>query len=161
MKKIYITLCLSVIAFCACSLDTAIYAQGWSKTYEIYPATEGRTKTSQSLDGHHLPYQVGCACHAGEECSFISKIDTAGNLVDLLELYKPGRRIQLGWLADILEVNGKLITTGDDSWNNDTLNIQTQFMYRFDQSLDTVERIHIPVEPQRMGSSTDPTFYYI
>ncbi|GAB1398202.1 hypothetical protein MASR1M65_29820 [Saprospiraceae bacterium] len=38
--------------------------------------------------------------------------------------------------------------TGDDSWDNDTLNIQTQYLYKFDKNLDTVERIHIPVEPK-------------
>ncbi len=143
MKKIYITLCLSVITFCTLSFSTAIYAQGWSKVYEIYPATEGLLSFSIIDDTIYL--KSHCACHNGEECSFISKIDTAGNLVDLLELYKPGRRIQLGWLADILEVNGKLITTGDDSWNNDTLNIPTQFIYKFEKNLDTIERIHIPV----------------
>ncbi|GAB1398062.1 hypothetical protein MASR1M65_28420 [Saprospiraceae bacterium] len=49
---------------------------------------------------------------------------------------------------DILEINGKFTATGDDSWSNDTLNKQTQYLYRFDQSLDTIERIHIPVQPK-------------
>ena len=146
MKKIYITLCLSVIAFCACSLDTAIYAQGWSKTYEIYPATENVRRLS-IIDGE-LFLPSGCACHAGEECSFISKLDTAGNILKTYELYKKGRGIQLGYLSQILQVDNQLMMTGDDSWDNDTLNKQTQYLYRFDQSLDTVERIHIPVEPQ-------------
>jgi len=121
-------------------------AQGWSKIYELYPANEDVLKSAVINDTIYL--KSHCPCHNGEECSFISKIDTAGNLVDLLELYKPGRGIQLGWGSDILEINGKFTATGDDSWSNDTLNKQTQYLYRFDQSLDTIERIHIPVQPK-------------
>ena len=146
MKKIYITLCLSVIAFCACSLDTAIYAQGWSKTYEIYPALENVKRIAYINDTIFI--SSGSACHDGEECSFISKLDTAGNILKTYELYKKGRGIQLGYLSQILQVDNQLMMTGDDSWDNDTLNKQTQYLYRFDQSLDTVERIHIPVEPK-------------
>ncbi|GAB1398066.1 hypothetical protein MASR1M65_28460 [Saprospiraceae bacterium] len=71
-----------------------------------------------------------------------------GQFLKPYELYKPGRGIQLGYLSQILQVDNQLMMTGDDSWDNDTLNKQTQYLYRFDQSLDTVERIHIPVEPQ-------------
>ena len=146
MKKIYITLCLSVIAFCVCSLDTAIYAQGWSKTYEIYPATENVKKIAYIDDTIYL--SSGSACHSGEECSFVTKLDTAGTVLETFEFFKPARRIQLGYSSHILKIGNQLVMTGADSWDNDTLNLQTQYIYKFDSNFDTLERVHIPVQPK-------------
>ena len=126
--------------------NTELAAQGWAKVYEIYPALEDVHRLS-IIDGE-LFLSSSCACHDGEECSFISKLDTAGNILKTYELYKKGRRIQLGYLSQILQVDNQLMMTGDDSWDNDTLNLQTQYLYKFDKNLDTVERIHIPVEPK-------------
>ncbi len=123
--------------------NTELAAQGWSKVYEIYPATEDVLRLAVINDTIYL--KSHCACHNGEECSFISKIDTAGNLLDLLELYKAGRGIQLGAYADIIKINDKLVTTGDDSWDNDTLNLQTQHLDKFDSNLNNFETFQIPV----------------
>ncbi|GAB1398199.1 hypothetical protein MASR1M65_29790 [Saprospiraceae bacterium] len=121
-------------------------AQGWAKVYEIYPALEDVKRIAYIDDTIFI--SSGSACHSGEECSFVTKLDTAGTVLETFEFFKPARRIQLGYSSHILKIGNQLVMTGADSWSNDTLNKQTQYIYKFDSNFDTLERIHIPVEPQ-------------
>ena len=72
-------------------------AQGWAKVYEIYPALEDVKRIAYIDDTIFI--SSGSACHSGEECSFVTKLDTAGNILKTYELYKKGRGIQLGYLS--------------------------------------------------------------
>ena len=137
MKVLFSTI-LYVIILCS-----NISAQGWSKSYEIYPAYEGTMRHSIINDTIYL--KSTCLCYNDDECSFISKYDTSGNYIESVEFHKLKRGIQMGYDSDVLNVGNFLFTTGDDSWDNDTLNRETQHIYKISRSLDSFERIHIPV----------------
>ena len=121
----------------------SLRAQAWSRSYEVYPASEVTLRHSIINDTIYL--KTYCNCYQDDECSFVIKFDTSGNLLQSLELHKTGRGIQMGGYSDILEIDNKLVTSGDDSWDNDTLNKQTQHLYKITKDLDSLQRIQIPI----------------
>lgn len=132
-----------IILFIFC-LNQKSEAQGWSKSYEIYPSSENTFRHSIFADTLYV--KSGCFCYNSTlECGFLSKIDTSGNLIAFKEFFKPKRSIQMGFYSDIIEVNDRLVTSGDDSWDNDTLNKQTQHLYKISKNLASIERIIIPI----------------
>ena len=134
---------LALLLICT-TFPLSINAQGWSKSFEIYPASEYTMR--HTVIGDTIFVKSFNYCHnSTDQCSFISKFDTAGYLISSKEFYKPKRSIQMGAYSDIIEVENKLVTSGDDSWDNDTLNKQTQHLYKITKSFDSLQRIQIPI----------------
>ena len=133
-------------------------AQGWSKSYEIYPSSEITMRHAIIEDTIYL--KSFCFCHNTTiQCSFISNFDTAGNLISSKEYYKPNRSIQMGGYSDIIEIENKLVTSGDDAWDNDSINRQVQHLYKISKKFDTLERIKIPV-PDSVDQYGGNVLYY-
>jgi hypothetical protein len=134
---------LALLLLCS-TITISLTAQGWSRSFEIYPANEITMRHCLIKDT--IIVKSFNYCHnSTDQCSFISKFDTAGYLISSKEFYKPKRSIQLGAYSDIIEVENKLVTSGDDSWDNDTLNKQTQHLYKITKSFDSIQRIQIPI----------------
>ncbi|HNO38757.1 MAG TPA: hypothetical protein PKN57_12565, partial [Saprospiraceae bacterium] len=119
------------------------HAQGWSKSFEFYPASEGSMRHTLIDDTIYI--KSYCYCYDNDECSFVCKIDTAGNVLQIMELHKSGKGIQMGAYSDILLIGDKLVTTGDDSWDNTKNNVEYQHLYKIKKTLDSMERIPIPI----------------
>jgi hypothetical protein len=134
---------LALLLLCS-TITISLTAQGWSRSFEIYPANEITMRHCLIKDT--IIVKSFNYCHnSTDQCSFISKFDTAGYLISSKEFYKPKRSIQLGAYSDIIEIENKLVTSGDDSWDNDTLNKQTQHLYKITKNFDSLQRIQIPI----------------
>ena len=133
------------------------HAQGWSKSFEFYPASEGSMRHTLIDDTIYI--KSYCSCHEGVQCSFISKVDTTGNLITTQEYYRPTRSMQMGVYSDILLIDDKLVTSGDDAWDNSTKNQQVQHLYKISKSLDSIERVPIPI-PDTVSQYGGNVLYY-
>ncbi|MBL7830326.1 MAG: hypothetical protein JNK41_04805, partial [Saprospiraceae bacterium] len=137
------------------SIKSQIY--GWSKSYEIYPATENALRFAVFDDT--LVMNSFCSCYVDDACSFITKLDTAGNIIKTKEFHKVGKPIQLGSLSNILKTKTGYCLTGDDSWDNDTSKVQTQHFYQFSNNLDTIKRTYIPTLKNLSQYGVNLVFY--
>ncbi|MBK8737193.1 MAG: hypothetical protein IPL98_15310, partial [Saprospiraceae bacterium] len=132
-----------IILFMFCQ-NQKLSAQGWSRSFEIYPAYESTMRHAVINDTIYLKSR--CTCYDNDkECSFISKFDTSGNLIMSKEYYKLNRSIQMGAYSNLLNIDNKLVTSGDDSWDNDSIDNEVQHLYKISKNLDSIERIIIPI----------------
>lgn len=126
-----------------CVTQNQAQIHGWSRSYELYPAQESTMRHAIFRDTVYL--KSFCICYDNDECSFLSKIDSGGNLIETLEFHKPGKGIQIGGLSNIILFDNKYLFTGDDNWENDSTARQNQHIYSVNKDLKTFDRNLLPL----------------
>ena len=118
--------------------------QGWSRSYEVSPAQEytwGHFIKNDTIILNSFNF-----CYEDyNECTYLSKIDTAGNLCSSFEIHKEGKSGQFSLQTDFIDLDSMFAMTGDDAWDNDTSYQETQYLYLINYDMSNYRRYKLPV----------------